>query len=460
MVDLANDFYIARFVLEEDQRWALEGGPWIIQGHYLTLREWVPNFNPSEASIDRAAVWVRIPNLPMELQNDIVLRRIGFGLGRTLKIDRNTMNSVRGNFARICVEVDLDKPLKPAVEVASRRCKVEYEAINLICFKCGRIGHGKESCGFVVQGKEASPPKPQEGKSANDGQQGEVGKAESESAAAQQREAVRRESAEAAATSGGAEIFGPWMQAPRKGRKLRDPNKITAIGKGKQAVNQLGDGRGISRFDCLREVDDLDKTATDEVCGNSLGAREAESQGHAAEGRPLIFRAMPNKKPTLARDDHRPNKDGTQRNSKGPGSGPKTGPQRTVEPGVSFSLGMDNRTTAPNTWKFTNQQGTQLSVPGNVSPVETEAFTATEIAILPQQEERRNLREEMNLDPEPDPKEVVGMTEEVNTLHHRSLSQNMVDTGMVMVGGDFSQTLAEDGAMEEGDSMTQTENSA
>lgn len=35
----------------EDRDWALGGGPWMVQGHYLTIREWVPDFHLSEAKI-------------------------------------------------------------------------------------------------------------------------------------------------------------------------------------------------------------------------------------------------------------------------------------------------------------------------------------------------------------------------------------------------------------------------
>lgn len=73
LIDLANDFFIARFIAKEDRDWALEGSPWIVQGHYLTVREWCPNFQHYEASLERVPIWVHIPNLPMKFQHDAVL---------------------------------------------------------------------------------------------------------------------------------------------------------------------------------------------------------------------------------------------------------------------------------------------------------------------------------------------------------------------------------------------------
>ena len=80
-------------------------------GHYLTVREWAPNFNPLIAKIDRVAIWVRIPTFSLEFYTDFVLKKIGNKLGRIIKIDTDTKDFDKVNFARICVEVDLSKSL-------------------------------------------------------------------------------------------------------------------------------------------------------------------------------------------------------------------------------------------------------------------------------------------------------------------------------------------------------------
>lgn len=38
-VNLGQDFYLVTFTIEEDQRYALLEGPWLIYDHYLTIRE-------------------------------------------------------------------------------------------------------------------------------------------------------------------------------------------------------------------------------------------------------------------------------------------------------------------------------------------------------------------------------------------------------------------------------------
>lgn len=159
-VDLGKDFYLMKFGLVEDFDNVLKGGPWFIGGHYLTIRAWEPNFKPSLASCDRVAVWVRLPELPFEYYEPCVLQEIGAAIGLVLRIDANTATGVRGRFARICVQIDLSKPLTRKILLEGVVQEVQYEGINALCFSCGRVGHRKEWCPYSV--KETVPiPEPQ-----------------------------------------------------------------------------------------------------------------------------------------------------------------------------------------------------------------------------------------------------------------------------------------------------------
>lgn len=69
-------------------------------------------------------------------------------MGKLLKIDINTVQQERGRYARTCVEIDLKKPLKTYIRFKKKVCRFEYEALNMICFSCGRFGHNKEGCKY------------------------------------------------------------------------------------------------------------------------------------------------------------------------------------------------------------------------------------------------------------------------------------------------------------------------
>lgn len=56
-------------------------------------------------------------------------------------MDVFTAMGVRANFARICVQVDLDRPLPPYIWMGKWKNMVQYEGFTSICFECGRVGH-------------------------------------------------------------------------------------------------------------------------------------------------------------------------------------------------------------------------------------------------------------------------------------------------------------------------------
>ncbi|KAK9941422.1 hypothetical protein M0R45_018024 [Rubus argutus] len=94
------------------------------------------------------AVWVRFVGLPLRFYKEFPMRKIGHLLGNVVKVDKLTLAQARGQFARVCVEIDLQKPLIPFVDVEGCRYGVVYEGISMICFNCGCFGHVRDNCTF------------------------------------------------------------------------------------------------------------------------------------------------------------------------------------------------------------------------------------------------------------------------------------------------------------------------
>lgn len=136
---------------------------------------WRPNFRPSFELIHKTMVWVRFPELPLELFDEEVLYAMGNTIGRTIKVDAMTLATARGKYARVCVELDLAKPLVPFLMILGSPQWVEYEGLYKICFDCGKYGHRSEDCpGKTPVPQEASPPPPaqQEGAAGSDSDSG------------------------------------------------------------------------------------------------------------------------------------------------------------------------------------------------------------------------------------------------------------------------------------------------
>ncbi|CAL8132773.1 unnamed protein product [Prunus armeniaca] len=151
LIDLENGFFIVRFVLEEDMKVILCGGPWVITRQYLVMQRWKPGFDPLVEQVTRMTVWIRIIGLHVEWFRPEAMLRIGDLLGTTFKVDSNTVPQVRGKYARVCVEIDLTQPLKAFVQVEDNWYGLEYEGIHLVCFTCGYYGHNKNVCPSVIK---------------------------------------------------------------------------------------------------------------------------------------------------------------------------------------------------------------------------------------------------------------------------------------------------------------------
>lgn len=67
---------------------------------------------------------------------------------KLLKVDTYTTSTTRGRYARICIEVTLEKSLKTDIHIGTHKQVLLYEGLNLLCTRCGRFGHASWSCQF------------------------------------------------------------------------------------------------------------------------------------------------------------------------------------------------------------------------------------------------------------------------------------------------------------------------
>ncbi|KAJ1380290.1 Zinc finger, CCHC-type [Sesbania bispinosa] len=210
LIDLENEYFLVRFSNFNDVSHVFEGGPWMILGHYLVIQKWHPEIFPFEDELRRVAVWIRIPSLPIEYYDRTILSRIGDSLGKTVRVDSNTLkpkNGVwdetvteRGKFARLSIEVDLKQPLISSFELLGRSYTVEYEGLHLICFNCGMFGHRKDECPSI----SVKDP---------------IVSSESNGEVRQQQNVVSSFSQHDGKEGTGNEVYGPWMMVQRPGRK-------------------------------------------------------------------------------------------------------------------------------------------------------------------------------------------------------------------------------------------------
>lgn len=150
-ITLGNDFFLIRFSFKEDHLRVLKNGLWFVVGHYLSIRRWEPNFQLLTTNLSAIAVWIRLLELPIEYYEESVVQDIGRAIGPVLRVDTHTALEVRGRFARLCVQVNLDEPIVKAIRVGGIRQLVQYEEISSLCFFCGRVGHKAKGCPYRIQ---------------------------------------------------------------------------------------------------------------------------------------------------------------------------------------------------------------------------------------------------------------------------------------------------------------------
>lgn len=146
VMDLPRQFFMVRFEEEDEYLSALTGGPWKAFGSYLMVQAWSPGFEPTRDDIVTTPVWVRLSNIPVNFYHKTILMGIAKGLGKPLRVDATTLNFERARFARVCVEVNLAKPLKGSVMINGERYYVAYEGLTNICSHCGIYGHLVHNC--------------------------------------------------------------------------------------------------------------------------------------------------------------------------------------------------------------------------------------------------------------------------------------------------------------------------
>ncbi|KAF8394103.1 hypothetical protein HHK36_020308 [Tetracentron sinense] len=145
---------LIRFSVEEDYLTIYLKEYCYINGLLLRFIKWTPNFSAGiEPSI--VPVWISLPNLPLHLFQEQILRSIGSAAGKVLCIDGPTKMLTRPNKVRLCVDLDITKS-KPShiwlgIGAAGRWQQIIYEKEIAYCSYCSRQGHSELVCRLALK---------------------------------------------------------------------------------------------------------------------------------------------------------------------------------------------------------------------------------------------------------------------------------------------------------------------
>ncbi|XP_015169930.1 uncharacterized protein [Solanum tuberosum] len=117
-------YFVVRFANEEDRDMVLCSGPHHLLRRPVIMKPWVPEFNFKEEILTTIPLWVKLPNLPLNCWNSVVLSKIGSSVGKPLYADECTTQTSRISFARILVEVDVTRPLAKVIKIQDPKGKI------------------------------------------------------------------------------------------------------------------------------------------------------------------------------------------------------------------------------------------------------------------------------------------------------------------------------------------------
>ncbi|OMO73700.1 hypothetical protein CCACVL1_17176, partial [Corchorus capsularis] len=139
------------FKSEKAMNLALDNSPWTVMGNCLSLKKWEVEEVISDIHFEEVQYWIQIHGLPLEMQTDENVKRVGSRLGIVICADKVEWGGmIWRSFLRVRVAIDTSKPLLPGFWVPRDgkdmlRVRLKYERLGDFCYGCGKIGHTQKS---------------------------------------------------------------------------------------------------------------------------------------------------------------------------------------------------------------------------------------------------------------------------------------------------------------------------
>ncbi|XP_057817558.2 uncharacterized protein LOC131030678 [Cryptomeria japonica] len=176
---LVNNFFMVTFLCMADRNRVFESGPYFYNQVGLFVKPWHAGFNPSEELPNRVPVWVRLPKFPIECCREDVLHMLASMLEKPVGPSSQTLGKKVMTFARICVELDLSRPLPDAVEMCAGSHswvqQLDYETLPFRCRLCHEYGHLVRRCPKAKSVEQQFSPPSRDIPSADKGKKPVVG---------------------------------------------------------------------------------------------------------------------------------------------------------------------------------------------------------------------------------------------------------------------------------------------
>ncbi|KAH0749146.1 hypothetical protein KY290_028378 [Solanum tuberosum] len=144
----SDGYFVVRFANEEERDKVLCAGPHYFLKRPVIMKPWLPEFNFKKEILTTIPIWIKLPNLPLNCWNSVVLSKIGSSLGQPLYAEECTTQASRISFARILIEMDVTRSLPKMIKIRDPKGtvleqQIWYEWKPLYYKKCLQVA---QSC--------------------------------------------------------------------------------------------------------------------------------------------------------------------------------------------------------------------------------------------------------------------------------------------------------------------------
>lgn len=146
---LMKDWYSFHFLKESDVEIIFKN-PWVYGRSFLALSLWYAGFDPLKNTPSNCLIWVKLPNLPLELWTEESLAKIGNSIGRFIYVDPWCRGETDKRVAWVLIEKPYKGVYPDLLEIAWEDSKIiqrlDFWGIPFRCSFCHKTGHLIRNC--------------------------------------------------------------------------------------------------------------------------------------------------------------------------------------------------------------------------------------------------------------------------------------------------------------------------
>ncbi|XP_058783598.1 uncharacterized protein LOC131658307 [Vicia villosa] len=139
-------YFLMKFKSFKEKEEILMNGSYMIKNMPMILRDWKPNFSMKNDMLRTIPLWVKFPQLLLELWGASSLQKIGSAIGRPVVTDECTAHKLRVSYARLLVEIDATQEAPTSITIQNSEGEkvnqpIEYEWMPKFWGRCQKFGH-------------------------------------------------------------------------------------------------------------------------------------------------------------------------------------------------------------------------------------------------------------------------------------------------------------------------------